>query len=143
MARTICRGCESNNLEIFLDLGMMPLAGGFLSGVGAIAKENLYPLPIHVCRECGLVQILEAIDPEILFQDYSFSSSTVGPLIQHFTNYAKWLDDKLSPKLIVEFGCNDGILLKPLKQLGIKVCGVDMSDNITEMARNEGLDVIS
>ena len=143
MSRTVCRGCESDNLEKFLDLGEMPLAGGFLPGTEAIAKEKLYPLPVHVCRKCGLVHILEPIDPEILFQDYSFSSSTIGPLIQHFENYAKWLQDKLAPNFVVEFGCNDGILLKPLAQLGIKACGVDVSQNITEMARDKGLDVVT
>ncbi len=143
MSRTVCRGCESNNLEKFLDLGEMPLAGGFLPGREAIAKEKLYPLPAHVCSECGLVQILETIDPEILFQDYSFSSSTIGPLIQHFENYAKWLQDKLDPDFVVEFGCNDGVLLKPLAQLGVKACGVDVSENITEMARDNDLDVLT
>jgi len=143
MPRTDCRGCESDNLKIFLDLGKMPLAGGFLSNTEAIAKEKLYPLPVHVCHNCGLVQILEAIDPEILFQDYSFSSSTIGPLVQHFEDYAKWLQRKLNPKLVIEFGCNDGILLKPLEQLGVKACGVDVSHNITEIARSNGLDVIT
>jgi SAM-dependent methyltransferase len=143
MSRTNCRGCESDNLKIFLDLGKMPLAGGFLSDTASIKKENLYPLPIHVCNNCGLVQILEAIDPEILFQDYSFSSSTIGPLVQHFENYAKWLNDKLAPEFVVEFGCNDGILLKPLEQLGVKTCGVDVSDNITQIARDNGLDALT
>jgi len=143
MLRYYCRGCESDNLEIFLDLGNMPLAGGFLPNAVAIKKENLYSLPIHVCNNCGLVQILEAIDPEILFQDYSFSSSTIGPLVQHFENYAKWLHNKLKPEFIVEFGCNDGILLKPLSELGAKTCGVDVSENITKMARDEGFDVLT
>jgi len=143
MPRTNCRGCESDSLRVFLDLGKMPLAGGFLSNTASIKKENLYPLPIHVCNNCGLVQILEAIDPEILFQDYSFSSSTVGPLVQHFENYAKLLNDKLAPEFVVEFGCNDGILLKPLEQLGVKTCGVDVSDNITQIARDNGLDALT
>ena len=143
MLRTVCRGCESDNLEKFLDLGEMPLAGGFLSGTEAIAQEKLYPLPIHVCRECGLVQILKLIDPETLFQDYSFSSSTVKPLVQHFKDYAKWLKTNFDPELVVEFGCNDGILLDPLGELGIRSCGIDVSKNITEMTRDRGLDVIT
>ena len=143
MSRTDCRGCDSNNLVKFLDLGKMPLAGGFLSGVGAVKNEKLYPLSIYVCQDCGLIQILDPINPEILFQDYSFSSSTIGPLVQHFENYASWLSDKLTPEFVVEFGCNDGILLKQLLKLGIKTCGVDVSKNITELARNDGLDVIT
>ncbi len=141
--RTKCRGCESGELEVFLDLGNMPSAGGFLPGKDAIADEQLYPLPVHVCRKCGLVQILEPIDPNVLFKDYSFASSTIAPLVQHFEEYAKWLKEKLNPDFVVEFGCNDGILLKPLAKLGIKSCGVDISENITEMARNNGLDCIT
>ena len=143
MQRTDCRGCGGDNLKMFLDLGKMPLAGGFLSNAAAVKKENLYPLSIYVCQNCGLVQILEAIDPEILFQDYSFSSSTIGPLVQHFENYAKWLYDKLTPEFVVEFGCNDGILLKPLTRLIPKTCGVDVSENITQIARESGLDVLT
>ena len=138
-----CRGCKKNNVRLFLDLGKMPLAGGFLSSTNTIPEEKTYPLPVYVCNECGLVQILDKVNPEILFQDYSFSSSTVPPLVQHFENYAKWLHEKLTPKFVVEFGCNDGILLKPLSKIGVKTCGVDVSENITEIARNDGLDVIT
>ena len=143
MRRTTCRACESRNLEPFLDLGEMALAGGFLSGRDAIAREKCYPLRVHVCLACGLVQILQAIDPDILFQDYSFASSTVGPLKTHFENYAQWMRDKLQPEVVVEFGCNDGILLRPLGALGIRACGVDVSQNITDMARASGLDVVT
>ena len=143
MSSSVCRGCESDKLDKFLDLGEMPSAGGFLSGMEAIKDEKLFPLPVHVCQECSLVQILEPIDPEILFQDYSFSSSTIGPLVQHFKNYAMWLKDKLDPISVVEFGCNDGVLLGPLGHLGIKACGVDISENITGMAREKGLDVVT
>jgi novobiocin biosynthesis protein NovU/D-mycarose 3-C-methyltransferase len=119
----------------------MPLAGGFLSGPEAIAGEQTYPLVIHVCGRCGLVQITDPIDPDILFQDYSFASSTVGPLVQHFEAYAKWLSERFAPRTVVEFGCNDGILLRPLQRLGVRAVGVDLSRNITEMARSEGLEV--
>ncbi len=143
MGRSVCRGCESERLEKFLDLGDMPLAGGFLPSTDSIREERTFPLPVHVCMDCGLVQILDAIDPEILFQDYSFSSSTIQPLIQHFENYAGWLKANYNPKTVVEFGCNDGILLKPLEQMGIKCCGVDVSENITDIARSNGLDVVN
>lgn len=143
MQRTTCRGCESDHLDVFLDLGGMPLAGGFLPNTEAIAREESYPLSVHICRTCGLVQILEVVDPEILFQDYSFASSTVSPLVQHFENYAAWLRDRLDPRFVVEFGCNDGILLAPLEKLGIRACGVDISQNITETARAKGLDVVT
>jgi SAM-dependent methyltransferase len=124
-----------------LDLGEMPLAGGFLAGVEAIAAEQRYPLRVFVCESCSLVQIVDVIDPDILFQDYSFSSSTVGALVDHFEDYAQWLVDRFQPERVVEFGCNDGILLAPLGERGVDAWGVDVSENITEIARSKGLQV--
>ena len=143
LTRTNCRGCESNHLEMIFDFGEVPLAGGFLAGTEAIATERKYPLRVHVCHECKLVQILDVVDAQILFTDYSFSSSTVLPLVDHFRKYAAWLVDRLHPRKVAEFGCNDGILLEPLRELGVEAVGVDVSDNITELARGKGLDVVT
>src|SRR3989338_2370278 len=113
MGRITCRGCESRKLELFLDLGEMPSAGGFLANRETIAHEKFYPLKVHICEVCGLVQILDAIAPDVLFEEYSFASSTVGPLVRHFKDYALWLMQVFNSRVVVEFGCNDGILLSP------------------------------
>lgn len=144
MDRKTCRACESSELELLMDLGPQPLAGGFLPPeASAVEKELLFPLPIHVCHKCGLVQTMHVIPAEVLFKQYCFSSSTIQPLTDHFGKYAQWLKDKYSPRLVVEFGCNDGILLSPLGDLGIKACGVDISENITNLARAKGLNVFT
>src|SRR5690349_14303567 len=93
--RTNCRACNGTDLHSVLNLGALPLAGGFLANQDAIANEKCYPLEIHSCGSCGLVQLLNPVDPEILFQDYSFSSSTIKPLVDHFTAYAAWLSSNL------------------------------------------------
>ena len=139
-----CRACSSPELELLLDLGPQPLAGGFLSPEeNSKLHEKTYPLPIHVCRKCGLVQTTFVIPADTLFTNYFFSSSTVDYLVRHFVDYAAWLKDKLNPEFVVEFGCNDGILLEPLERLGVQTCGIDISRNITELARHKGLDVIT
>jgi len=143
MRRATCRACESKNLKEILNLGEMALAGGFLENEEAVRAEQEFPLPVHVCLDCALVQILEVIDPAILFRDYSFSSSTIPPLVKHFENYAQWLATRVSPAVSSEFGSNDGVLIAPLEKLGISAKGVDISENITEMARAKGLEVIT
>ena len=42
---------------------------------------------------------------------------------------------------ILEFGCNDGVLLAQLQRQGFNCVGVDASDNVASMARANGLDV--
>lgn len=137
-----CRACDSTELEQLFDLGPLPLAGGFLEP-GDIDKEKKYPLPVAICRECGLVQLTYVIPADTLFENYLFSSSTVQYLVNHFTNYAKWINERYHPNFVIEFGCNDGVLLSPLNKLGVHTVGIDISQNITELARGKGLNAIT
>lgn len=141
--RSDCRGCGARHLVEILDLGEMALAGGFLRSAADIAAERRFPLQVHICPDCRLVQILNAIDPDILFQDYSFASSTIEPLVRHFDAYADWLVTRFRPQVVVEFGCNDGVLLRPLEARGVRAIGVDLSANIGAIARADGLRVVT
>lgn len=139
---TTCRACGGSDQAEMIDFGSVPLAGGFLDP-SDVATELTYPLVVHVCNSCTLVQILQPIDPEVLFQDYSFSASTIPGLVKHFDGYAQWLVQRFSPELVVEFGCNDGVLLDPLAARGVRTAGADISQNIGDLARSKGLDVVS
>jgi SAM-dependent methyltransferase len=138
----ICRGCARAAVRPFFDLGMLPLAGGFLSEAQT-ATEQRYPLLVSVCEHCGLVQIVSPVDPEILFQDYSFATGTIPGLVRHFEAYAEWISANLRPKSVIEFGCNDGTLIAALEKHGIRSLGVDLAANITEMAREQGRNVVT
>jgi SAM-dependent methyltransferase len=138
-----CRGCGGRAVRAFFDLGELPLAGGFLRGEAEIAAERRYPLVISVCEDCGLVQIAEPVDPEVLFQDYSFATGTIPGLVRHFDAYADWLVARFAPRSVIEFGCNDGTLLAQLERHGARALGVDVSRNITELARERGREVVT
>jgi SAM-dependent methyltransferase len=140
--RDMCRGCGTSAVRPFFDLGKLPLAGGFLDE-SQIETEERYPLLVSVCDHCGLVQIVSPVDPEILFQDYSFATGTIPGLVSHFEAYAEWISVNLRPKSVIEFGCNDGTLVASLEKRGIRSLGVDLAANITEMARQQGRNVVT
>ena len=79
----------------------------------------------------------------ILFQDYSFATGTIPGLVRHFEDYAEWISQKLRPKSVIEFGCNDGTLIAALEKHAIRSVGVDLAANITEMARQQGRNVVT
>jgi SAM-dependent methyltransferase len=139
----VCRGCDAAAVRLFFDLGALPLAGGFLRGAEEIAAEQRYPLPISVCDNCGLVQIVDPVDPGVLFGDYSFATGTVAGLVRHFDAYADWIHERYHPTTVIEFGANDGTLVGALGQRGVRAVGIDMAPNVTQMARDRGLDVIT
>ncbi len=138
-SRSTCRICESPRLQLLIDYGAMPLAGGFLSPEKA-ASAPTYPLRLARCADCTLMQVLDTVSPEDIFSQYSYSSSTTRTLIDHFarmgTELVNLADAK--DKLVVEFGCNDGVLLKPLLKAGAKVVGVDPSDVAARASQEQG-----
>jgi len=142
--RKTCRICESEDLEAFLDFGNMPLAGGFINKED-FAKEKTYPLTVAFCQQCKETQILETISPATLFKDYRFVSSTTATLSNHFAHYAETMRERFLNKdsLVVEFGCNDGVLLEPFANLGVKAVGVEPALNIAKLAREKGCEVVN
>ena len=142
--RKNCRICFSKKLFRCLNFGTMPLAGGFLKKKD-LPNEKLYPLSVVFCKSCSAVQILENISSNILFKDYRFISSTTKTLSQHFIKYAKSVKKKFLKKnsFVVEFGSNDGVLLKPFKDLGVHAVGVEPATNIAKIAKRKGLTVIN
>ncbi len=143
-SRDNCRFCKSKDVVKFLDLGYMPLAGAFLTK-DKIPEENVFPLHVYFCKNCKLVQLLDLVDPEVLFKDYFYLSSAAQTTVNHFKQYAQDLRKRLpgENRFLVEIGSNDGVLLSPLKDLSIKTLGVEPANNIASIAKEKDLDVIN
>ncbi|MCX6826843.1 MAG: class I SAM-dependent methyltransferase [candidate division Zixibacteria bacterium] len=142
--RINCRVCKSENVTVFLDYGEVPLAGNFVLP-SELDEVKLYPMDLAVCPDCSLVQILNVVDPEVIFTDYRYLSSVTRTLTRHFREYAALLQQEILPPtdpFLVEIGCNDGVLLDPLQKLGVRVLGVDAADNVIQLTRQRGIDVI-
>ncbi len=134
-----CRICASKNIQKIIDFGNVGLAGGFLKPRD-FKDEKKYPQELYFCEDCYLLQIINRVDTKSLFQDYFYFSSAISTLRSHFKSYAKELTDKyLIPgkSIVLEIGCNDGVLLKPFLDLGInKLIGVDPSKNVISTINN-------
>ena len=99
------------------------------------------------CSNCFAVQIAEAIPADTLFKDYFYFSSSIGTLRDHFESYAKEISSRfLEPEksTVLEFGCNDGVLLRPLADEKIRtVIGVDPADNVISNINDERIVTIN
>lgn len=141
MNRTTCSACGSPHLDIFLDLGLSPVADAYTSSQEEVSVR--YPLEVAVCGECRLVQLLEVLNDATLFgTGYSFYSSASPPLSAYHGKYAHKLIHSyadLASRFVVEIGCNDGDLLNhfpPSSSLGI-----DPAIGPTTVARERGLNI--
>lgn len=140
--RSSCRLCEQSNLLLALPIKPSPIADCFVSAENRDRIQPSFPLDLYQCQSCGHVQNLDIVNPNLLFRDYIFQTSSSAGLVEHFRNYAKDFIAKyrIQPNsLIIEIGSNDGTLLKFFKEQGMRVVGVDPALEIAKQATEMGI----
>jgi hypothetical protein len=133
-------------LRKFVELGPQPLANAFPRTPDEFATEAKYPLDVYFCEKCALVQLLDVIDPEVLFRDYIYVTGTSDTIAAHNVKYAQAVVDRLrlgSRDLVVEVASNDGSLLSCFQKHGVRTLGVEPATNIAEMARSRGIETVN
>jgi SAM-dependent methyltransferase len=143
--RDNCRLCGCTKFELVLPIRPSPIGDAFISKEQLNEVQDLYPLDTYLCLDCGHLQNLDVVDPELLFRNYTYHTSSSMGLVKHFENYAKNIVKKLklpAKSLIVEIGSNDGSLMKAFKKQDMQVLGVDPAKSIAEAATSEGVNTI-
>ena len=135
-----CRSCGNDKLKRVISLGYQPLANNLLKNKNE--KIDLYPLEVNYCDKCHNCQLSVSVDPKLMFSNYLYTSSTSEVFRNHFIKAAKKYvkDFKLSPKksYIIDIGSNDGVALKPFKDLKFKnLLGVEPAKNLAKLANKE------
>jgi SAM-dependent methyltransferase len=141
--RSTCRLCAGKGLQEVLSLEPTPPANAFVPKELIGTDQATFPLDVFFCKSCGHVQLLDVVDPNILFENYVYVSGTSPLFVKHFEDYA---DDVLSkyrpPKggLVVDIGSNDGTLLSFFKSAGYAVLGIDPANGISQDATGRGIE---
>ena len=141
-----CRLCSSSSLELVIALEPTPLANSLVTAEQLDVAEDRYPLDVFICRNCSHIQLLDVVDPEILFRDYAYVSGTSQLYVDYLKQYANDVIEVYGLKegdLVVEIGSNDGTLLRHFVNRGLRVLGVDPARNLAEMAEQSGIPTIA
>ncbi len=108
-----CR-ITNSKCKIFLDLGKMPIANGFLKKK-SFKKEYFFPLKVGFSEKISLVQLMKNPNPKKMFnKNYPFYTSSSQFMIRHFKKFSDWTKKNFLKKKskILEVGSNDGTFLK-------------------------------
>ena len=132
-----CRSCGNLKLKRVVSLGYQPLANNLLKKKDE--KCELYPLEVNYCDQCHNCQLSIVVNPKKMFSNYLYTSSTTKTSRNHFLKAAnKYIKDfKLTVKksYIIDIGSNDGIALKPFKDLKFKkILGIEPAKNLAKLA---------
>ena len=135
-----CRLFKASIMTPVLNLGQQPLANKYPKRSIDISNEKKFEMIVNHCPICYSMQLGQLISRDLMFKDYYYLSSVNTELVQHFTNLA----DKIKhSRFVLDIGSNDGVLLKPLKDLDVKAIGIDPSENVSLIANNNGLQTVT
>ena len=137
-----CRSCGNEKLKRVISLGYQPLANNLLDKKNE--STELYPLEVNYCEKCHNCQLSISVDPKKMFSNYLYTSSTSKIFRNHFINAAKQYvkEFKLKPKTsyIIDIGSNDGVALKPFKDLRFKnILGIEPAKNLSKLANKNNI----
>ena len=140
--RNVCRLCDSSDLEIVVRLEPIPLAEKYVTIEQRGEHTDLYPVDLYMCRACGHVQLLDVIDPQVLWRDYTYESGRAQGMAEHFEDVAREIVRRKAPApnaLVVDVGSNDGTFLRCFLRRGFRVLGVDPATEIVRKANESGI----
>src|SRR3546814_350022 len=121
-------------------MGDHPPAQAFIRS-GDVAKDQpAFPLNTQVCLECGLIQVADQIPPDY-FRHYLYVPSGAATMHTHFRGLAEVVTEKANGGLVIDIGCNDGLMLMAANGMGARTLGIDPAANIVEIANERGVDV--
>ena len=138
--RCVC--CDSENINLLLDLNKQPLANSYHDNSKELEK---YPLGVNLCQDCYHIQLTDVVNPDLLFKDYLYVSGTTKTLRDNF----KWFADFVleyaancrwnwpNPRInsVLDVACNDGSQLNCFKsKQAIETFGIDPAENLYELS---------
>lgn len=124
----------------------MPLANKYPAPDEPPAIEPRYPLRLYVCGGCFLVQLDPAVDPGIIFEQYTYFSSYSDTLVAAGRSFAQAVTERLGlvrGELVVEVASNDGYLLRHFADRGHAVLGIEPACNVAAVALARGIPTVT
>jgi len=144
--RETCRLCGGRDVRRVLSLTPTPPANAFVGEAAKDKAQACFPLDVFFCAGCAHVQLLDVVDPRLLFENYVYVSGTSPVFVRHFADYAQAVIARFRPdpgSLVVDIGSNDGTLLREFKRRGMTVLGVDPARDIAARATAAGIETIA
>ncbi|EAU54376.1 class I SAM-dependent methyltransferase [Mariprofundus ferrooxydans] len=141
-----CRHCGKVLQHQFLDLGFAPPSNAYLNPADLHAPELYFPLKLHVCDSCWLVQTEDyARSDELFTEDYAYFSSTSSGWMRHAKEYCGMISDRLQlneESFVIEVASNDGYLLRNFVEAGVPCLGVEPTASTADAAEQLNIPVM-
>ena len=122
-----CRLCNSKNLKLCIKMPVCPPVDNYRDVDSPLLNIPSFPMDLNLCSDCGNTQLSHVVDPNILYSNYIYDSSSSSDLNKHFHQYYKEITkikNYSSSMKILDIGSNDGLFLDNFKNHKVKI-GID------------------
>lgn len=143
--RDTCRLCGGKNLESVIKFENTPIGDAYVTEEHLDKKQEVFPVEVFLCRDCGHAQLLDVVDSEAIYREYLYKTSISLGLVEHFRKGVDSILDYVKPEkgaFVVDIGSNDGSVLQAFKNKGMRVLGVDPAKEIAKKATEKGIKTI-
>lgn len=145
--RDRCRLCGGRELDLAVPMPATAIADAYVARDQISQAQPVYPLDLYFCRTCAHVQLLDVVDPRLMFRsDYTYLSGSSAGIVKHFREYAASLlqrEKVAAGSLIVDIGSNDGTFLLNFKEAGLRVLGIDPATAVARRATEAGIETLA
>jgi SAM-dependent methyltransferase len=128
-----------------IKLEPIPLSENYTVDSDTGKRAQRYPVDVYMCATCGHVHQLDVVDSKSLWENYTYFSGDAKGMPEHFRDVAAKIITAYAPlpgSLVVDIGSNDGSLLKPFKEAGHRVLGIDPATEVARQATDAGIETI-
>jgi C-methyltransferase len=139
--RVTCRLCGAPSPALLLSLPPMPLAGDPVAADSPVHDQR-YPVDVHFCERCGLVQLLDILPGEF-YADYRYTPSHAAGFSQYIADLADELTATFRPSTVLEIGSSDGALTGAMQARGAQVIGFEPSAGLAARANARGVPTLA
>lgn len=142
--RDTCRLCDSPEMEMVMSFQPTPVGDHYVTQEKIMEEQDLFPLDLYFCKQCGQLQLLDVVNPEFIYRDYIYETGNFQGMVRHFEDYANNLIKMIGLKqgdFVVDIGCNDGSFLKCFYDNGMNVLGIEPATRIAQKVKAKNMDV--
>ena len=138
-----CLVCKNRNLKKIYIFKNINLLSPNLSEKLRI-KEKYINFSINFCPKCLNIQLSNYINPDLMYENFSYQTAISKELIVHNQEYAKKINTKLKlyKSKILDIGSNDGSLLKKFKKNNFRL-GVEPSKEVSKIANKNNIQTLN
>lgn len=142
--RERCRLCNNPNVEKAVQLPETTIADYFSKSHSE--RVERYPIDLYYCPNCHHIQLLDIIDPSVLFhENFTYMPGNNPRLKQHFEEYVEFVLNYLgvNPTSCVDIGSNDGLFLSIVRdKVNAEVLGIDPAMAPAKTAQKRGIETL-